>query len=162
MNMNPKKTNVSHLFSRYHNCVVGELGVEGRRGQPQPSAGFLFIYEEAHKLFFHFHILWLLWSFDQPQIGFAAIYVMAHELGHNLGMLHDDKAGCSRDGFIMSPTRYDHHTVWSPGMIMSFQQREHWRDGVVKVQRQSGQHGRWPRVFADGGKSSFGWAWTRW
>ena len=41
---------------------------------------------------------------------------MAHELGHNLGMLHDDKAGCSRDGFIMSPTRYHHHQVWSPGI----------------------------------------------
>ena len=39
MNMNPEKANTSHLSSYSHNCVVGELGVEGRRGQPQPSAG---------------------------------------------------------------------------------------------------------------------------
>ena len=39
---------------------------------------------------------------------------MAHELGHNLGMLHDDKAGCARDGFIMSPTRGSTgETEWS-------------------------------------------------
>ena len=38
MNMNPKKA-MSLLSSHSHNCVVGELGVEGRRGQPQPSAG---------------------------------------------------------------------------------------------------------------------------
>ena len=101
MNMNAKKSNMSCLSSHSHNCVVGELGVEGRRGQPQPSAGIPFIIGHC------FHIFPIL-SLCK---GFAAIYVMAHELGHNLGMLHDDKAGCARDGFIMSPTRYDHHTV---------------------------------------------------
>ena len=66
---------VGGICRHKHNCVVGELGVHGKRGQPHPSAGF------------------------------AAVYVMAHELGHNLGMLHDDKAGCTRNGYIMSPTR---------------------------------------------------------
>jgi len=75
---------VGGVCSQSHNCVVGELGVHGRRGQAQPSAGF------------------------------AAIYVMAHEVGHNLGMVHDDKAGCAKEGFIMSPTRGSTgETAWS-------------------------------------------------
>jgi len=75
---------VGGVCSQSHNCVVGELGVHGRRGQAQPSAGF------------------------------AAIYVMAHEVGHNLGMVHDDKAGCAKEGFIMSPTRGSTgETEWS-------------------------------------------------
>ena len=49
-----------------------------------------------------------------PPLGFAAIYVMAHEVGHNLGMVHDDKAGCAKEGFIMSPTRGSTgETEWS-------------------------------------------------
>ena len=49
-----------------------------------------------------------------PLLGFAAIYVMAHEVGHNLGMVHDDKAGCAKEGFIMSPTRGSTgETEWS-------------------------------------------------
>ena len=39
---------------------------------------------------------------------------MAHEVGHNLGMVHDDKAGCAKEGFIMSPTRGSSgETEWS-------------------------------------------------
>lgn len=51
-NMNVSKGNISHLFSHSHNCVVGELGVEGRRGQPQPSAGFYSIYPFIVFIFF--------------------------------------------------------------------------------------------------------------
>lgn len=75
---------VGGVCRHVYNCVVGELGVHGKRGQPHPSAGF------------------------------AAVYVMAHELGHNLGMKHDDKDGCRRDGYIMSPTRGTKgETQWS-------------------------------------------------
>ena len=63
-------------------------------------------------LFFSLSLLHSFMKFFHT--GFSAIYVMAHELGHNLGMLHDDKAGCARDGFIMSPTRGSTgETEWS-------------------------------------------------
>ena len=52
----PKETNIKHFSSHSHNCVVGELGVEGRRGQPQPSAGVYASMKRLKSFFFTFTI----------------------------------------------------------------------------------------------------------
>ncbi len=66
---------VGGMCHKDHACVIGELGVTTSTGKPYPSAGF------------------------------TAVYVMAHEIGHNLGMSHDHSVGCSMDGYIMSASR---------------------------------------------------------
>ena len=66
---------VGGMCTVQHNCVIGELGVTNSKGKPYPSAGF------------------------------TAVFVMAHEIGHNLGMHHDHSAGCTKDGYIMSASR---------------------------------------------------------
>ncbi|RVE49347.1 hypothetical protein evm_005962 [Chilo suppressalis] len=59
-----------------HACVVSEFGTSDLMGRPYPSAGF------------------------------TSVYILAHEIGHNLGMHHDGTGNtCARDGFIMSPSR---------------------------------------------------------
>ncbi|CAG9132357.1 unnamed protein product [Plutella xylostella] len=69
-----------------HACVVAELGAADALGRPYPSAGF------------------------------TSVYILAHEIGHNLGMHHDGTGnGCARDGYIMSPSRGTRgEAAWSP------------------------------------------------
>ncbi|XP_063549121.1 A disintegrin and metalloproteinase with thrombospondin motifs adt-2-like [Cydia strobilella] len=69
-----------------HACVVAEFGAADMLGRPYPSAGF------------------------------TSVYILAHEIGHNLGMHHDGAGNsCARDGYIMSPSRGTHgEATWSP------------------------------------------------
>lgn len=50
-----------------------------------------------------------------PSAGFTSVYILAHEIGHNLGMHHDSSQNnCPKDGYIMSPSRGTNgETVWS-------------------------------------------------
>ncbi|XP_073958021.1 A disintegrin and metalloproteinase with thrombospondin motifs adt-2-like isoform X2 [Choristoneura fumiferana] len=69
-----------------HACVVAEFGAQDLLGRPYPSAGF------------------------------TSVYILAHEIGHNLGMHHDGTGNsCARDGYIMSPSRgTSGEAAWSP------------------------------------------------
>ena len=61
-----------------------------------------------------------------PTTGFSAAYILAHEVGHTLGMKHDGiEDGCDWSGFIMSRSRGKHgQTKWSPcsqAKLLSYQ-----------------------------------------
>ncbi|XP_066594955.1 A disintegrin and metalloproteinase with thrombospondin motifs adt-2 [Prorops nasuta] len=76
---------VSGVCVTEYSCVIAELGTTNVYGKPYPSAGF------------------------------NSVYIAAHEIGHNLGMLHDSTGNaCPRDGYIMSPSRgVSGETIWS-------------------------------------------------
>ncbi|KAK9702439.1 ADAMTS cysteine-rich domain 2 [Popillia japonica] len=69
-----------------YSCIIAEFGTTNIFGKPYPSAGF------------------------------TSVYILAHEIGHNLGMHHDNNGNsCSKDGYIMSPSRGTQgETIWSP------------------------------------------------
>ncbi|XP_018574479.1 A disintegrin and metalloproteinase with thrombospondin motifs adt-2-like [Anoplophora glabripennis] len=66
-------------------CVIAEFGTTNIFGKPYPSAGF------------------------------TSVYISAHEIGHNLGMHHDNSGNsCPKEGYIMSPSRGTNgETQWS-------------------------------------------------
>ncbi|XP_057670635.1 A disintegrin and metalloproteinase with thrombospondin motifs adt-2-like [Diorhabda carinulata] len=66
-------------------CVIAEFGTTNVFGKPYPSAGF------------------------------TSVYILAHEIGHNLGMHHDSIGNnCPKEGYIMSPSRGTNgETQWS-------------------------------------------------
>ncbi|XP_050539393.1 A disintegrin and metalloproteinase with thrombospondin motifs adt-2-like [Daktulosphaira vitifoliae] len=67
---------VGGICSEKYSCIIAEFGSTNVLGKPYPSAGF------------------------------TSVYILAHEIGHSLGMHHDGSSNnCPKEGFIMSPSR---------------------------------------------------------
>ncbi|XP_015365933.1 PREDICTED: A disintegrin and metalloproteinase with thrombospondin motifs 3-like [Diuraphis noxia] len=67
---------VGGVCSEKYSCIIAEFGSTDALGKPYPSAGF------------------------------TSVYILAHEIGHSLGMHHDGNTNnCPKEGFIMSPSR---------------------------------------------------------
>ena len=102
---------VTGICTKSYGCVIGEMGVRDRNKKPYPSTGF------------------------------TSVYVMAHEIGHNLGMSHDSSGNsCPSNGFIMSPRCFLLQFVFETFLLSDFlfhpQPRHKGRVRVVDVQQQ--------------------------
>ena len=91
------------ICNKVASCVVTEFGtipqgsINGvEDGTPYPTSG------TKDEAFFHTNYSTHMVKFN---LGFGAAFILAHEIGHSLGMRHDSSGNrCDREGFIMSPT----------------------------------------------------------
>ncbi|KAG5676101.1 hypothetical protein PVAND_005955 [Polypedilum vanderplanki] len=98
------------------NCIIAEFGTNNQFGRPYPSAGF------------------------------TSVYILAHEIGHNLGMNHDSTGNsCTKEGYVMSPSRGSQgETTWSSCSALTVKKLDAWAKCLFdKPSKASSQFDAW-------------------